>query len=275
LGRAVTESSAVFDRLASGYDGHFEVPHRKLYDELAWDQVAALLPGRPGLVIDAGCGTGRWAPRLAELGHRVIGVEVSKEMASAAAARARGLPDGSFTVLHADIAEVELEAGMADVVLAMGSLQYTVNPADVLKRFAAWLRPGGHATVLVDSLVGLIVELLAAGRSDEAVARATSKRAIWSPNEAPGTHTRLHLFNRSDLEALFSDAAFVDVRSAGLLVETVCRGDARSVPRGGEDWRRRRSSELRLTGIDVLADLGKHLMVTGRQPGDAQVAGQT
>ncbi len=263
----MTESSAVFDRLASGYDGHFEVPHRKLYDDLAWELVADLLPDRPGVVIDAGCGTGRWAARLVELGHRVIGVEVSGEMAAAANIRARELPEGSFTVWRADVADVELEPGRADVVLAMGSLQYTVDPAAVLQRFGYWLRPGGHAAVLVDSLVGLVVELLGAGQPEEAMARATSRRGLWSPAEAPGAHTGLHLFDRTALQAMFLEAAFVDVRSAGLLIETVSRGGASSVSGHGEAWQQRLETERRLARIEVLADLGKHLMVTGRRSG--------
>ena len=101
------------------------------------------------------------------------------------------------------------------------------------------------------------------------MARATSRRGVWSPAEAPGAHTGLHLFDRAALEALFLEAAFVDVRSAGVLIETVSRGGASSVIGPGEAWQRRLESERRLTRIEALADLGKHLMATGRRPGGA------
>jgi SAM-dependent methyltransferase len=269
----VTETREVFDRLAPGYDSHFQIPHRRMYDDLAWEHVARLLPDPPGLVIDVGCGTGRWAPRLVELGHRVVGIEVSDEMAEAAKARAAELPHGAFSVLHADVADVELESGRADVVLALGSFQYTCDPAVVLERFETWLRPGGHAVVLVDSLVGLAVELLARGHTSEAVIRSTTRRGVWAPIEAPGTRTGLHLFDRAALEQLFLRAGFDYVRSAGLLVQTVSRGDARSLPSDGEAWSQRLEDERSLAQIPVLADLGKHLMVTGRRPGDPPLPG--
>jgi 2-polyprenyl-3-methyl-5-hydroxy-6-metoxy-1,4-benzoquinol methylase len=47
--------------------------------------------GRPGDVLDAGCGTGRVAIQLARLGHRVIGVDLDASMLDEARAAAPGL----------------------------------------------------------------------------------------------------------------------------------------------------------------------------------------
>src|SRR5207237_837238 len=78
-------STELFDALAPGYDEHFRVAHRRAYDDLAWEIVERLLPEQPGTLIDAGCGIGRWVPRILALGHRVIGIEQSTEMARRAA----------------------------------------------------------------------------------------------------------------------------------------------------------------------------------------------
>ncbi|MEU8614719.1 hypothetical protein AB0C29_42705, partial [Actinoplanes sp. NPDC048791] len=57
-------SRPLYDALADGYEEHFAVPHRRAYDDLAWEQTAALLPQPPARIVDAGCGVGRWARRL-------------------------------------------------------------------------------------------------------------------------------------------------------------------------------------------------------------------
>jgi Methyltransferase domain len=58
--------------------------------------VASYLDGRkPGVALDAACGTGRFAEFLATRGHRVIGVDSSPDMLAHARRR---VPDGEFHV---------------------------------------------------------------------------------------------------------------------------------------------------------------------------------
>jgi len=60
-------SQALYSALAPSYAEHFEVPHRRAYDTLAWERVQQILPQR-GPIVDAGCGVGRWVGRLLGLG---------------------------------------------------------------------------------------------------------------------------------------------------------------------------------------------------------------
>ncbi|MEJ7583630.1 MAG: class I SAM-dependent methyltransferase, partial [Acidimicrobiales bacterium] len=218
-GTAPSASVALFDELARrGYDRHFDVPHRRAYDDLAWEIVASLLPDPPATVVDAGCGVGRWAARLVDLGHRVIGIEQAPEMA--AAARARGLPGDHFTLVEGDLATVDHpslppRSGGADLVLAMGSVQYAADPVLALTRLAGWVAPNGAMAVLTDSLVALVLGLLAAGRVDEALERAGTGRGRW--RSAAG-QAELHLFDRSSLAEALVDAGLTDVVVRGLLV---------------------------------------------------------
>ena len=161
-------SIELFDALADGYEDHFAVAHRKAYDDLAWETVSALLPPVPGPIVDAGCGTGRWARRLVALGYRVIGIE----QAPAMIAELRRRPVGpGFRLVEGPMGHAELAPNDAAMVLAMGSLQYNDDPDAVLARLAGWARPSGVVCVLVDSLVALALELVRAGRPDEAVQR--------------------------------------------------------------------------------------------------------
>src|SRR3954449_6510689 len=64
----------------------------------------------PGRALDAACGTGRHALRLAELGHDVTGFDVTPEMLRVAAER---VPEGLF--VEADLREIPARAGAFDL----------------------------------------------------------------------------------------------------------------------------------------------------------------
>ncbi|WP_406004961.1 methyltransferase domain-containing protein [Streptomyces sp. NBC_00637] len=94
-------------------------------------------------VLDAGCGTGRIAIRLAELGHVCTGVDVDHSMLAVAR---RVAPDQEW--LHGDLARLEdlgLEPGF-DLALAAGNVIPLLAPGtgpDVVRQLAAVLTPGG------------------------------------------------------------------------------------------------------------------------------------
>lgn len=259
--RAFRHSSVpLFDALAGDYDAHFQVAHRWAYDELAWEVVSALLPGPPGPVIDAGCGNGRWAARLVAEGYRVTGIERAPAMV--AAARARGLGE-AFGVVEGSMEEAGLPPSSAAAVVAMGSLQYTGDPEENIRRFAAWVTPGGWVFVLVDSLVGLVLELLRTGRPDEAARRVGTRVGRWRQGERWADH---HLLDRARLERAFEDAGLVDVRSFGLLTTATAAGAAAFADRLAADRDGVMAVERALMSHPVLADAGKQLLVVGHRP---------
>ena len=257
--RGLASSRALYDTLADTYDQHFEVPHRRAYDELAWDAVTAVLPASPGIVVDAGTGVGRWARRLISLGHDVIGIEPAPRMAD----RAQELEaSGRFRLVRAGVDDVELPTASVDAVMAIGSLQYTQRPEVAIRHLAEWLKPGGSLTVLADSYHALIVELLRAGRTEEAAERARTRRGVWQQGELSA---ELHLLDVASLVAAFEAADLEVVLTAGLLV------GATALPAGalrGElerDFVGRLHVERELSRRAELADYGKQLLVIGRR----------
>ena len=121
-----------FDRLAAGgQDVHGEA-----------DLVARLLPAE-GWVLDAGCGTGRVAGRLAELGYRTLGVDVDGGMLAEARRR-----HPTLDWLECDLAALtpDLLGRRFDLVLAAGNVMPLLAPGTewaVVAVLAAALRPGG------------------------------------------------------------------------------------------------------------------------------------
>ncbi|QOV40858.1 methyltransferase domain-containing protein [Streptomyces ferrugineus] len=131
-GQAGEEYARRFAQLAeSGHDVHGEAAF-----------CAALL--KPAArILDAGCGTGRIAIRLAELGHDCTGVDVDRSMLAIARRDAPAL-----AWLHGDLAHLDslaLEPGF-DLALAAGNVIPLLAPGTepaVVRQLAAVLRPGG------------------------------------------------------------------------------------------------------------------------------------
>lgn len=252
-------SQALYSALAPSYEEHFEVPHRRAYDTLAWERIQQILPER-GPVIDAGCGVGRWVGRLLRLGYDVIGIEQAPGMI----AELRRADHGQmFTLIEGSMETAELPEGAAGMVLALGSLQYAADPAATLRRFAGWVRPGGTVVALVDSLVALVIELLREGRYSEAVERLQTRRGLWAVD---GHDAEMHLLDRAQLCQIFQDAGLRNVEVNGLLATAAPLGRERLADHLRRDWSKHLILERQLLADPVLADISKQLLATGRRP---------
>lgn len=105
------------------------------------DLVDRLLGGPPGLVLDAGCGTGRVSMELARRGYETRGIDVDPEMLAVARSKA---PELHWEL--GDLTGADLAGTAADLVLAAGNVLLFVVPAGraaVVRTLHAALRPGG------------------------------------------------------------------------------------------------------------------------------------
>ncbi|MGI8745167.1 MAG: class I SAM-dependent methyltransferase [Bryobacteraceae bacterium] len=135
---------------------------RPFYHEFAWaydllqteripprvDFIQAILT-RNGIatgsrVLDAGCGTGRYAAEFAKRGFRVWGVDSSPELIAVARSRDIG-GESAVEFVIADLLAVSFQKPF-DVVLCRGVLNDFVvdaNRRSIFQQFVTWLRPGG------------------------------------------------------------------------------------------------------------------------------------
>jgi SAM-dependent methyltransferase len=105
-----------------------------------------------GVALDAACGTGRHTAYLAELGHRVIGVDSSAEMLGVARKK---VPDGQFH--QADLDSLPLADDSVDLVVCAIALSHVEDIGPVFAEFARVLRPGG--SLVVSDSRGLIGDI--------------------------------------------------------------------------------------------------------------------
>jgi SAM-dependent methyltransferase len=124
---------------AAGYD---EAAGGGLFD-LDEPVVADFLADRePGVVLDAACGTGRFAALLAAQGHRIVGVDASSDMLDIARRR---VPEGEFHLGSLD--RLPLSDASVDVIVCALALVHVRELEPVLAEFARVLRPGGDLVI--------------------------------------------------------------------------------------------------------------------------------
>ena len=133
-----TDPQAGYGSWAESYDGE-DNPIIALEQAIVWGILEAVQPGR---ALDAACGTGRHARRLTELGHDVVGVDLTTEMLS----RARGrVPQAAF--LEGDLRELPVPDGEFDLVVCGLALAHLEDLGPAVAELARVLRPGGRLVV--------------------------------------------------------------------------------------------------------------------------------
>jgi SAM-dependent methyltransferase len=152
---------------AEAYDGwadSYDEPGNELVEieqRVVWE-ILETLPA--GVALDAACGTGRHAARLAQLGHTVIGVDGSPGMLQVARAK---IPSGEFH--QGDLNALPLPDGHVDLVVCGLALMHVRDLDPVFAEFVRVLRPGGAIVVsdrarLQDAAGAPIVKRTPAGR---------------------------------------------------------------------------------------------------------------
>jgi S-adenosylmethionine-dependent methyltransferase len=137
--------------------------------ERALDQPGAFYE-QGARIVDVGGGTGGFAVRLAELGHRVTVVDPSPDALAALGRRAREV-GVEVTGLQGDLSDLaDLVDEGADVVLCHGVLEVVDDPAAALATIREVLRPGGTLSLLVAQRHAAVIARAMAGHFPQALA---------------------------------------------------------------------------------------------------------
>ena len=132
------EQAAAWVRWARtpGHDDYYELYNLPNFLEL--------LPEPDGLTLDLGCGEGRLGRVLRARGHRVVGIEPSWVLATAAHGA-----DPAIPVARADGVAVPIRDGVAALVVCFMVLQDVDDLDTVVAEIARVLTPGGAACVAI------------------------------------------------------------------------------------------------------------------------------
>ena len=193
---------------------------------VVWDALEPLLAERPGqVVVDIGGGTGGFAVRIAEAGHRVTVVDPSPDALAAAARRAeeRGVSD-RVTGLQGDLADLPDLVGddAADLILCHGVLGIVDDPSAAVGMLARVLRRDGRLSLLVGQRHAAVVHRAMAGHLEQA-------RELL---DATGPVAGERRFTAAECEALLAGGGFVvrDVRAVRVFSDLVPSSVVESEP---------------------------------------------
>jgi SAM-dependent methyltransferase len=103
---------------------------------------------RGKLILDAGCGMGRFMEVGLKYGATVIGVDMTR--AADAAYENVGLYSQGH-LIQADLSRLPLRKGIFDFIYCLGVLHHTPGPKDVFKKLIGFLKPGGKISITVYS----------------------------------------------------------------------------------------------------------------------------
>jgi S-adenosylmethionine-dependent methyltransferase len=172
----------------------------------ALQEVLASVPADTGppsgaSVIDIGGGTGGFAVRVAELGHRVTVIDPSPDALAILGRRAEesGVAD-LVSARQGDVASLSglVPADSADVLLCHGVLEIVDDPAEALSVLAGVLKSGGVLSLLVNQRHAAVVARAMAGHFNQA-------RAMLDDPTASGQSRR---FTADEVSALLAGTGF-------------------------------------------------------------------
>jgi SAM-dependent methyltransferase len=197
-------------RLAEG-EGRFEYLR-------SLDIIGRFLPAAPGRVLDLGGADGRYAFRLAELGHRVTLVDLTPKHVSAARARNALAKHPLEAIEQGDACRLALPDNCFDLVLTMGPLYHLLERADRLQALGhvqRVLKPGG---TVVATYISRFASLADGFRSDYLTDPVF--RSILDGDLSDGRHlsdddkyfTQAYFHHPDEIEPELAAVGFSDIR---------------------------------------------------------------
>lgn len=103
------------------------------------------------LVLDVGCGMGRFADVVSRWGGRVVGVDLSQAVE---AAQVNLGERENVRILQADLFHLPFRPGMFDIVYSLGVLHHTPDCKKAFRQLVPFVRPGGRLCVWVYGATG-------------------------------------------------------------------------------------------------------------------------
>ncbi len=221
--------SEVWEAEAERWIRWARTPGHDSYWRFHRDQFLRLLPPPGRRTVDVGCGEGRLARDLKQLGHHIIAVDSSPSLVAAAREF-----DPSMDVRLADAAALPLEDASADLAVAFMSLQDMDEMPTAIREVARILEPGGRLCLAI------VHPLNSAGRFEQ----STPDGHFVINGDYLGAFHYADMVERDGLLMTFRsqhrtvEAYFMALEKAGLLVEALREPSVPEQAVVSEAWRR-------------------------------------
>jgi ubiquinone/menaquinone biosynthesis C-methylase UbiE len=142
--------TAYWNGRSNHYDYHPNHGLRSQREREGWLAILCdLLPPPPADILDVGTGTGFLALLMAELGHRVTGIDLAEDMLDIARSKSTGM-----AMLHFEIGDAscpQFPTARFDAITNRHLLWTLIDPKRTFVNWHRLLRPGGRV-VAIDSI---------------------------------------------------------------------------------------------------------------------------
>lgn len=138
---------AVFDQYASQYDEWYSEKKGKFVDEVETKLLFQMIEIKEGMkILDVGCGTGNFSMKLAEMGCRVTGIDISEEMLSIARKKVaeKGL---DIKFINMDINDLKFEENEFDAAVSMAAFEFIEDGRTALESLQKIVKKDGLVAI--------------------------------------------------------------------------------------------------------------------------------
>ena len=135
----------LFDSWPQRYDAWFQTPIGRLVKAYESKIVLGLLrPGRGEIILDAGCGTGIFTRDFLAAGARIVGLEISWPMLTAARQK---ISRDFFHEVLGDMIKLPFKENRFDKVVSVTALEFVKDAEGAVRELFRVTRPGGRVVV--------------------------------------------------------------------------------------------------------------------------------
>ncbi len=136
---------AVFDTQAKDYDEWYQTKLGNFIDKVETDLAFKLFKPEEGMkVLDVGCGTGNFSIKLAKLGCKVVGIDISDEMLTIARKKAKGL---DIEFYNMDIYDLDFDDNEFDAVFSMAAFEFIDKPQNAIEQLFSVTKEGAQILI--------------------------------------------------------------------------------------------------------------------------------
>lgn len=138
---------AIFDDKAHDYDDWYKTKFGSFIDKVETDLAFKLFTPEKGMkVLDVGCGTGNFSVKLAQLGCKVVGIDISEEMLKKAKEKAQ--KEGLDIEFHKmDIYNLDLGDDTFDAVFSMAAFEFIEEPEKAMEELFRVAKKGSQILI--------------------------------------------------------------------------------------------------------------------------------
>ncbi len=254
------------DRVAGRYDASYDDEFWQWHDSLTWDYLKPYLPrDMSKIILDLGCGTGKWAAKLIKSGFRVVCVDISAKMLDQARTKIDQMGQlHRADFVHADLCDLsQLPEGGAALAAALGDpIGCTSSPPAAMRQIHRALADAGVLVATLDNKLSAIDFYLERGEPEELARFLRSGKTHWLTRDAD-EQFEITTFTPEELRRLVASTGFELLDMVGKTVLPMRHH--RELLADPEARRRWAKVEKSISGLPDAVSRASHLQVACRK----------